>query len=155
MILFSIYLIICPRLHDSQTRRISDYNATWIHSEFDMILFGVAPCIHHLDELMQLFRRFSKGFDSSYLAPGNALLPADAIYGHNCVCRRILPFSDVEIEPIPIEKAATKRACLVDHCVYELVIASKQLKGKYPIRLNHSSSPKFLSADMVLTLVLF
>ena len=106
--------------------------------DLDRIFAAVVACHHLLDELMNLLCGQSDGFDPSYLAAMNAMVALCFIDRHDSVLGFILVICVTQVEQISKVEAVTYRPLMVDHGLYQIVLAFQLLEGEYALGMNHN-----------------
>lgn len=106
--------------------------------DLDGIFAAVAACRHLLDELMHLFCGHSDGFDPSHLAAMNAMVAFRLVDSHDGVLGLVLAVSITQVEQISKVEAIAHRPLMVDHGLYQIVLAFQLLEGEYAVEMNHN-----------------
>jgi hypothetical protein len=106
--------------------------------DLDGIFAAVVACRHLLDELMDLFCWQTSRFNPSHLAAMNAVVALCFIDRHDRVLGFILVICVTQVEQISKVEAVTDRPLMVDHGLYQIVLAFQLLEGEYALGMNHN-----------------
>ncbi|HSW35785.1 MAG TPA: hypothetical protein VLH18_04185 [Candidatus Limnocylindrales bacterium] len=106
--------------------------------DMDRIFAAVVACRHLLDEFMDLLCGHSGRFNSSHLAAMNAVVAFCLIDGHDGVFRIVLAISVTQVKQISKVEAVAHRPLMVDHGLYQIVLAFQLLEGEYAVGMNHN-----------------
>ena len=106
--------------------------------DLDRIFAAVVACRHLLDELMNLLCGQSGGFDPSYLAAMNAMVAFRLIDSRDGVLGLVLAITVAQVEQISKVEAVADRPLMVDHGLYQIVLAFQLLEGEYAVGMDHN-----------------
>jgi hypothetical protein len=113
----------------------------------DGFFAAVVACHHLLYEFMHLFCGHSSWFNLSHLATMDAMVTFCLIDSHDGVLGLVLAISVTQVEQISIVEAVAYRPLMVDHGLYQIVLAFQLLEGEYAVWMNHNDTRLGLPGD--------